>query len=229
MRFIVTIGTLVLAAAWLVGRRQLQSERDYAKKRPPNGPLSGKRVAILATDGFEQVELTTPREALERAGAKTVVVSPKSGAIQGFHHHDKADKVPVDMALADAEVEAFDALLLPGGALNPDALRADARAVAFVKAMSNAGKPIAAICHGPWTLAEADVIQGKKMTSWGSIKSDLRNAGAEWVDEAVVADGNLVTSRSPADLPVFDAKILEVFAQADRRATRPTQSPIVRA
>jgi len=177
--------------------------------------LQGKRVAILATDGFEEVELTRPREALERAGASTVVVSPKRGRIQGMKHHDKSNAVEVDMDVEQARAQDFDALLLPGGALNPDALRMDGRAVKLVRDFFEAGKPVAAICHGPWTLVEADVVRGKRMTSWPSIKTDLRNAGAEWIDAEVVVYGRLVTSRKPDDIPAFDAKMIDVFAATD--------------
>ncbi|HEX3773997.1 MAG TPA: type 1 glutamine amidotransferase domain-containing protein, partial [Polyangiaceae bacterium] len=160
-------------------------------------------MAILATDGFEQVELEQPRAMLEAAGATTILVAPKAGKVQGFHHHDKGDALPVDRTLDEADPSEFDALMLPGGALNPDALRANPQAVAFVKAFADANKPIAAICHGPWTLVEADAVRGRTMTSWPSIKTDLKNAGATWVDEAVVVDGNLITSRKPDDIPAF--------------------------
>jgi protease I len=173
--------------------------------------LEGKRIAILATDGFEQVELEAPRKALVAEGAETVVVSPKSGEIQGFKHHDKADKVRVDLVLDQAKPETFDGLLLPGGALNPDQLRMDPKAVAFVRSFAAAGKPIAAICHGPWTLVEADVVRDRTLTSWPSLKTDLRNAGAQWLDQEVVQDGNLVTSRKPGDIPAFTAAAIGIF------------------
>lgn len=183
---------------------------------PPNDAkshdLSRKTIAILATDGFEQVELEKPQQLLEEAGAETVIVSLKAGKIQGFNHHDKADQFDVDRTLEDAKVDEFDALLLPGGALNPDALRAEPKAVAFVKGFADTGKPIAAICHGPWTLVEADVVRGRTVTSWPSIQTDLRNAGAHWVDREVVEDNGLITSRKPADIPAFVSKAIEAFA-----------------
>jgi len=182
----------------------------------PNGAkahdLHGKKIAILATDGFEQVELEQPQQMLRDAGAQTTIVSIKAGKIQGFNHHDKADQFAVDRTLEDARVDDFDALLLPGGALNPDALRAEPKAVAFVKGFADSGKPIAAICHGPWTLVEADVVRGRTVTSWPSIRTDLRNAGAHWVDREVVDDGGLITSRKPADIPAFVSKAIEAFA-----------------
>lgn len=183
------------------------------KSHASHGRLTGKTIAILATDGFEQVELTEPRRALEKEGAHTVVVSPKGGQIQGFKHHDKADLVPVDLELSEADPKRFDGLLLPGGALNPDALRAIPEAVEFVKAFAKEDKPIAAICHGPWTLVEADVVRGRTVTSWPSIKTDLKNAGAHWVDQEVVTDAHLVTSRKPSDIPSFSEKAIEAFAE----------------
>lgn len=179
----------------------------------PNKVLQGKTVAILATDGFEQIELEGPRKALEAAGARTLLIAPKKGKVQGFHHHDKGDAFAVDQALADVTVGDFDGLLLPGGALNPDALRAIPAAVDFVRAFATAGKPIAAICHGPWLLVEADVVRGRKVTSWPSIKTDLVNAGARWVDEEVVVDHGLVTSRKPDDIPAFAARAIEQLAR----------------
>lgn len=206
----------VLAAAFLwscatVGKR-LESEESFAKHRPTTGPLSGKTVAILVADGFEQDELSKPREALEAAGARTVVVSPQREGVQGHRHHDKADVVPVDVPLDAAQASDFDALLLPGGAHNPDALRMNAKAVTFVRAIVDAGKPVAAICHAPWTLVEAGVVNGRTLTSWPSLRTDLTNAGAVWVDEAVVVDRGLVTSRKPGDLPAFNARMIEVFS-----------------
>ncbi|MBV9522524.1 MAG: type 1 glutamine amidotransferase, partial [Alphaproteobacteria bacterium] len=156
--------------------------------------LAGKKIAIVATDGFEQVELTEPRRALMEAGATVHVVAPHEGSIQGFKHHDKADKIRVDKTLDEARPNDYDALVLPGGALNPDALRAKPEAVGFVRAFFEAEKPVGAICHGPWVLVEADVVRGRRVTSWPSIKTDLKNAGAQWVDEEVVVDGGLVTS-----------------------------------
>lgn len=175
-------------------------------------PLSQKTIAVLATDGFEQVELTKPVEALKAAGAEVVIVSLEAGEIQGFNHHDKGDKTPVDIKVSDAEVKDYDGLLLPGGVISPDALRLDEAAVAFVKAIGEAGKPIAAICHGPWTLIDAGLVKGRRMTSWPSLKADLTNAGAEWVDEAAVTDDGLVTSRNPDDIPAFCEAAIKAYA-----------------
>jgi protease I len=175
--------------------------------------LQGRTVAILVTDGFEQVELTGPRQALDAAGATTHLVSPKTGQVQGMNHDDKGDMFPVDVALSSADANRYDALLLPGGVANPDKLRVIPEAVQFVKAFFTAGKPVGAICHGPWTLIEADVVAGVKMTSWPSLQTDLRNAGAEWVDEAVVTDQGLVTSRKPDDIAAFNVKLIEEFAE----------------
>jgi protease I len=174
--------------------------------------LIGKRIAILATDGFEQVELTEPKKSLERAGAIVDVVSIRSGEIQGLNHMDKGDKVKVDKTLAQANPRDYDNLVLPGGVSNPDQLRLDEKAVAFVKSFFDEGKAVAAICHGPWTLIEAGVVKGRKMTSWPSLKTDLKNAGATWVDEEVVLDRGLITSRNPNDLPAFNRKMLEEFS-----------------
>jgi protease I len=173
--------------------------------------LQGRKVAVLATDGFEQVELTEPVKALKAAGAEVKIVSPKSGKIQGFNHHDKGDQIAVDVELDAAGPDAFDALVLPGGVINPDALRMLPKAVAFVKHFVESKKPIAAICHGPWTLINAGGVKGRKMTSWPSLEVDLRNAGASWSDEPVVTDNGLVTSRKPDDLPQFNAKMIEEF------------------
>ena len=175
--------------------------------------LSGRKVAVLATDGFEQSELEKPVEALKAAGATVEVVSPKGGDIQGWEHHDKGRAVKVDRLLADASAGDYDAILLPGGVINPDALRLEPEAIAFIRGFSEAGKPIAAICHGPWTLINAEAVKGRKMTSWPSLEADLRNAGADWVDEEVVVDQGLVTSRNPDDLPAFCAKMVEEFAE----------------
>jgi protease I len=176
--------------------------------------LQSKRVAVLATDGVEQVELTEPVKALKGAGANVTVIAPKSGEIQGYNHHDKGDRLKVDAPLDGADPEQFDALVLPGGVMNPDTLRMNSKAVAFVKSFFRSGKPVAAICHGPWMLVEADVVNGRRLTSWPSLKTDLRNAGAEWVDETVVQDSNLVTSRNPDDLPAFCPKMIELFKSA---------------
>jgi len=178
-----------------------------------NKQLNGVKVAILATDGVEQVELLKPREALKEAGAETKVVSPKSGKIKGWDHTDWGEQIPVDMHLSSANPDDFDALLLPGGVMNPDHLRMDPAAVKFVKAFTEAGKPMAAICHAPWMVAEAGGVKGKRMTSWPSLKTDLKNAGANWVDEAMVRDGSLVTSRKPDDIPAFNRGMIELFAE----------------
>lgn len=178
-----------------------------------NEKLQGKTVAILATDGFEQSELEQPRRALDEAGAKTRLVSPKGGRIRAWATDGFGDEFDVDVALDQADPAVFDALVLPGGVMNPDRLRMDPRAVAFVRSFFAAGKPVAAICHGPWMLVEADVVEGRKVTSYPSIRRDLINAGANWVDEAVVCDRGLVTSRKPDDLPQFNAKMIEEFAE----------------
>ena len=179
--------------------------------------INGLRVAALAMDGVEQVELTKPVAALREAGTTVTVVSLKAGQIQGMNHEKPGDKLLVDAALADVKPDQFDALLLPGGVANPDTLRADARAVAFVKHFAQAGKPIGAICHGPWTLIEAEAVRGHTMTSWPSLKTDLTNAGAKWVDQECVVDGTLVTSRNPGDIPAFNRKLVEVFAGGKAR------------
>ncbi|HEY5956294.1 MAG TPA: type 1 glutamine amidotransferase domain-containing protein [Polyangiaceae bacterium] len=182
--------------------------------------LTGKKIAILATDGFEQSELLEPKRAIATAGAETVVVAPKAGRIQGYQHHEKGETVQVDLTLDQAEASDFDGLLLPGGALNPDALRTIPKAVQFVKEFATAGKPIAAICHGPWTLVEADVVRGRTLTSWPSIKTDLKNAGANWVDREVVVDNGLVTSRKPDDIPAFVTNAIEEFAEPQHASAR---------
>jgi protease I len=180
--------------------------------------LDGKKIAILVTDGFEQSELTEPKKALERAGARALVVSPKSDDVRGWKHKDWGEKVRVDIPLEKANADEFDALLLPGGVMNPDNLRWNERAVAFVKDFVKAEKPIAAICHGPWTLIEAGATRNRRMTSWPSLKTDLKNAGAEWVDQEVVVDNRLVTSRKPDDIPAFNEKMIEEFAKHGRVA-----------
>lgn len=174
--------------------------------------LEGKKIAILATDGFEQSELEEPKKALEEAGAKTQIISLKTGRIKGWNHTDWGKSVPVDVKLADAQPRDYHALLLPGGVMNPDKLRANPDAVDFAAAFMRENKPVAAICHGPWTLIETGMLQGRKMTSYSSIKTDLKNAGVNWVDEEVVVDQNLVTSRKPEDIPAFNKKIIEVFS-----------------
>ena len=174
--------------------------------------LKGKKIAILATEGFEQVELTEPRKTFDQAGATTHVISPKSGQIKAWKFTDWGDTVKVDKTLDQAKASDYDALMLPGGVLNPDHLRTEPKAVNFVREFAQSGKPVAAICHGPWTLIEAGVVKGKKMTSWPSIKTDLKNAGANWVDEQVVLDGNFITSRKPEDIPAFSQKVIEEIA-----------------
>ncbi len=177
-----------------------------------NGNLAGKTIAILATDGFEQVELIEPRKALEQAGAKTHVIAPHGGEIKGWESTDWGEKVKVDKEVSQASADSYDGLLLPGGVMNPDTLRTKPEAVAFIKKFFDSGKPVAAICHGPWTLIEAGVVKGLKMTSWPSLKTDLKNAGANWVDETVVTDRNLTTSRKPDDIPAFNQRIVEQFS-----------------
>ncbi|MGZ3298140.1 MAG: type 1 glutamine amidotransferase domain-containing protein, partial [Asticcacaulis sp.] len=170
--------------------------------------LDTLHIAILATDGFEQAELNEPRRALDEAGADTKVVSPKPGRIRGWSHTDWGDPVDVDITLDEADPGDYDALLLPGGVFNPDKLRMNDKAVAFVKAFFDAGKPVAAICHGPWTIINAGAARGRRMTSWPSLEADLKNAGANWVDEECVVDGNLVTSRKPDDIPAFNRAMI---------------------
>lgn len=177
------------------------------------GKLSGKKVAILAADGFEEVELTKPRKALDDAGAKTSVVSIKSGKIQGMNHADKGATVDVDLTLAEAKPQEFDALLIPGGLMNPDTLRSTDEALEFVRHFFRQGKPVAAICHAPWVLIDAEVVSGRTITSWPAIRTDVRNAGATWVDQDVVVDNGLVTSRKPDDIPAFNEKMIEEFAE----------------
>ena len=181
--------------------------------------LQGIKVAILATDGFEQVELLKPREALQQAGAETKVVSPQADRIKGWDFTDWGDEVSVDLSLDKARADDFDALLLPGGVINPDKLRMEPKAVAFVKAFFDANKPVAAICHGPWSVIEAGAARGRKIASWPSLKTDVRNAGAEWVDQEAVIDGNLVTARKPDDIPAFNRAMIELFRRA--RQARP--------
>src|SRR5215218_9219358 len=186
--------------------------------------LEGKKVAILvANEGIEQVELTEPRKALQDAGATVELLAPESGEAQAFNHLDKADRFPVDRTVGDASAADYDALMLPGGVANPDNLRTHPEAVAFVRAFFDAGKPVAAICHAPWTLIEADVVGGRTVTSWPSLQTDLRNAGATWVDEQVVVDQGLVTSRKPDDLEAFNAKMVEELAEGPHEGNKPSQ------
>ena len=179
--------------------------------------VEGRKVAVLATDGVEQVELTQPVQALRQAQADVAVIAPKSGEIQGMNHDEKGDRLKVDEELSSVRPDQFDALVLPGGVANPDKLRMIPEAVAFVRHLVEQGKPIAAICHGPWTLIEAQAVRGKRMTSWPSLQTDLRNAGADWVDQEVVVDGLLVTSRKPDDIPAFNREMLQLFEHTAKR------------
>ncbi|HEV2211463.1 MAG TPA: type 1 glutamine amidotransferase domain-containing protein [Verrucomicrobiae bacterium] len=175
--------------------------------------LEGKRVALLVTEGFEQAELTGPKEALEKAGARAEIVSPAGETVRAWDEKDWGETFKVDVPLQSAKAEDYDALVLPGGVMNPDKLRMDKNAVEFVADFFAARKPVGAICHGPWTLIEAEVVAGRRVTSWPSLQTDLRNAGAEWVDEEVVVDNGLVTSRKPADIPAFNRKLIEEFGE----------------
>ena len=180
--------------------------------------LDGKKVAILVASGFEQVEMTKPREALTEAGAETMIVSIKSGKIQGMNHDEKGDKFDVDLTLDQAQPEDFDALLIPGGLLNPDEMRQQGSALNFARHFFEAGKPVAVICHGPQVLINADLVRGRTMTSWPALQVDLKNAGANWVDEEVVVDNGLVSSRKPDDIPAFNRKMIEEFAEGKHPA-----------
>ena len=184
--------------------------------------LDGIRVAILVTHGFEQSELTEPKKALEEEGAQTYIVSPAGAEVKAWNHTEWGSSFPVDVPLERANPIDYEALLLPGGVMNPDRLRMDTRAVQFVKSFFDDAKPVAAICHGPWTLIEAGVVRNRKLTSWPSLQSDLRNAGAKWVDEEVVVDDGLITSRKPDDLPSFNQKLTEEFAKAPRQQQKST-------
>lgn len=182
-----------------------------------NKPLEGKCYAILATDGFEPSELQSPCEALKSAGASVEIISLEQGHIRGFNHKEWGPQIKVDAALADADAANYDGLVLPGGVMNPDTLRAKPEAVEFVKSFVKAGKPIAAICHGPWTLVEAGAVRGRTLTSWPSLRTDIVNAGGDWIDQEVVTDHGLVTSRKPDDLPAFNAKMIEEFTEGPHR------------
>ncbi len=184
------------------------------------GKLDGRTIAFLATEGVEQVELTEPWKAVEDAGGRPELISLEEGEVQAFNHLDKGDTFRADRAVADADASAYDGLVLPGGVANPDFLRADENAVAFVRAFFDQAKPVAAICHGPWTLVEADVLRGRTITSWPSVKTDIRNAGATWVDEEVHVDQGLVSSRKPDDLPAFCAKLVEEFCEGTHEGQR---------
>jgi protease I len=182
--------------------------------------LSGLKVAAIATDGVEQVELLEPRKALENAGAEVKVLAPRPGKIQGFKHYDKADQIPVDLALDRANPADFDAVLLPGGVINADALRMEKKAQDFVRMIDRAGKPIAVICHGPWLLVSAGLMLGRVLTSWPTLQDDLRNSGAKWEDREVLRDDNWVSSRKPADIPAFNREMITVFAEARQRVRK---------
>ncbi len=187
--------------------------KNSDRLKEEGAPLAGKKIAILVADGFEQEELVEPRNALKNAGAQALIVSPVKGKVRGWQHKEWGDTFPVDIPLEGADPSDFDGLLLPGGVMNPDVLRSNQSAVQFVRKFFAQGKPVAAICHGPWTLIDAGVVKGRQMTSYHSIKSDLINAGAKWVDQEVVVDNGLVTSRKPADIPAFNAKMIEEFAE----------------
>jgi protease I len=190
---------------------------DSKDSKQNSGPLAGRRIAILATEGFEQSELAEPKKALEEAGAQVDVIAPeagiKSGKIKAWDETDWGKSFDVDVKLTEADANSYDALHLPGGAMNPDHLRMNVDAVSFVKSFFTAGKPVSAICHAPWMLIEADVVEDRTLTSWPSLRTDLLNAGAHWVDKEVVVDGNLTTSRKPDDLPAFNKQIIENFSQ----------------
>lgn len=186
-----------------------------------NKTLQGQQIAILVTDGFEQVELLEPRKALDQAGALTQVISPADEKVKGWNLKEWGQEVPVDVPLASADANEFDALLLPGGVINPDHLRMNPQAVEFVRRFVDSGKPIAAICHGPWTLIEADAVRGRTVTSWPSLKTDLNNAGANWVDAEVIRDNRFVTSRKPDDIPAFNREMIQLFSEAGAEESRP--------
>jgi protease I len=186
------------------------------------GSLEGKRIAFVATDGVEQIELTEPWKVIQEAGGRPELVSCEEGEIQGFEHLDKADTFKVDRSIAHADAADYDGLVLPGGVANPDFLRTNDDVIGFIRGFFEEGKPVAAICHGPWTLVEADVVRGRTLTSWPSLETDIRNAGGEWVDEEVCVDGGLVSSRRPDDLPAFCATLVEEFAEGRRE--RQTES-----
>lgn len=200
-----------------MAEKQKQADKQQAG-------VKGKKVAILATDGFEQVELTEPRKALDAAGAKTQVVSPKSGKIRGWKFTEWGDEVAVDVPLDQAKADDFDALMLPGGVMNPDQLRMQPSAIRFVRAFFDAGKPVAAICHAPWTIIEAGCAEGRQIASWPSLRTDLENAGATWQDREVCIDGNLVTSRKPEDIPAFNREMLALFGNSSEALAQPQRA-----
>jgi protease I len=193
---------------------------DHAERSGMADRLSGKRIAFLATEGVEQVELTEPWKAVEGEGATPELISLEPGEVQAFNHLDKGDRFPVDHTASDADASRYDGLVLPGGVANPDFLRMDEDAVAFARSFFEQGKPVAVICHGPWTLVEADVVRGRRITSWPSLRTDLRNAGATWVDEEVVVDEGLVSSRRPDDLPAFCSKLVEELCEGAHEGQR---------
>jgi protease I len=182
--------------------------------------IKHRKIAVLATDGFEQVELTEPVKALRAAGAAVTIVSQKPGEIQGMNHHEKGDMIKVDLELSKARPEDYDGLVLPGGVANPDTLRTDQQAIAFIRHFTQGKKPVAAICHGPWTLIEAGAVNGQKMTSWPSLQTDLKNAGANWVDQSVVVDGNLVSSRKPDDIKDFNREFIALLGKSNAAPLR---------
>lgn len=190
-----------------------------------SGNLQGKKVAILVANGFEQVELLEPRKALDQAGAITQVVSPADRKVKGWNMKEWGNEIPVDVPLESANAGEYDALLLPGGVMNPDHLRMNPEAVDFVRRFVDTGKPVAAICHGPWTLVEAGAVRGRTMTSWPSLKTDLKNAGANWVDQEVCRDGQFVTSRKPDDIPAFNREMIQLFAEGTRRSAESQREP----
>jgi len=185
-----------------------------------DGTLNRMRIAILATSGVEQVELTEPRKALDEAGARTTLISPKKQKIQGFNHFDKAEQFNPEMSLEEADAKDFDAVLLPGGALNADALRMETKAQEIVRQIDESGKPIAVICHGPWLLVSADLVDGRKLASYYTIQDDIRNAGGEWIDKEVVLDDNWVSSRQPSDIPAFNRKMVDLFAEIHTKSRK---------
>jgi protease I len=208
------------------GLRALSSFHPFPEHTIMSKNLKGKHVAILATDGFEHSELTEPRKALQEAGAQVSVVSPHSGRIRSWVKADWGDEVDVDLELSAANAEDFDALVLPGGPINPDHLRVNKSAISFIRDFADSKKPIAAICHGPWTLIEVGAVKGRRVTSWPSLQTDLRNAGANWVDEEVVVDQGLVTSRKPDDLPAFNRKMIEEIAEGVHERRKPAERGI---
>lgn len=198
---------------WLLSRFGKTKMLNYKNQLEMANELQGKKIAILVTDGFEQVELTEPKKALEEAGAETHIIAPKDGEVKGWNHTDWGETFKVDKKLSSVSADDYNGLLLPGGVMNPDKLRGNEEAVSFVNKFMESGKPVAAICHGPWTLIETGKVKGKRMTSYHTLKTDLKNAGAEWVDEEVVVDQGLVTSRNPDDIPAFNKKMIEEFAE----------------